>query len=128
MALIQNKVLQNGTSGNYWKIVQNNGNANRKDKHIELALYLSKAQKMQAPDVPLPYSVTFNFQLGDHPLSELDPDKIDVNLIEEIDTMEIHCVYQHIKAIASLAVAKDEIDRTSNEQAAVFFYGAQDDV
>ena len=128
MAFIKSKTLQNGTTGTYWRILQNNGNAQRKDKHIELALYLSKAQRLASPSDPLPYSVTFNFAPGDHPLSELDPDSIDIALIEDVDTLENHLVYQHIKAVASLAAAKDEIDRSANEHTALFFVDAQDDV
>ena len=126
MGLIKNKELDNtGVSGNYWRIVQNNSNYDRPDNVVTLQLYKSQSGREEGKS-PLAESVKFNFTTADNQLSEFDPQSVNTNLVENIEDLEKHVRYLHIKNIAVIAKGKEEKDRTTNEKNAFFFVDAED--
>lgn len=134
MALIKTLTVDDIT-GEYWMIVQRNRNrGSHPDCVVELCLFLDKAARAKyTPENfrPLPVAtVQFNFRDGDHPLSELDPDAINPELISDPHTIETHMIYLHIKAVGAYAASQmlAGATLTPNEQAALFFADAQDDV
>lgn len=126
MALRKIKQVDNlGIEGDYWRITQSNTNYDRNDNVVVLQLYVSQAGRESGKN-PLPETVTFNFVPDDHPITELDTDKIDPNLLDDLVDLEKHLRYLHIKTIAALAQAIPEKDRSHNEQSAIFFLDAED--
>lgn len=93
-----------------------------------MSLLGSKALRISGAD-PLPYSLQFVFSPTDHPLSELDPDTIDVTLCDDIRDLEKHARYQHLKSVLAAAKAQpDQEELTASERLSLIIDGALDDV
>ena len=129
MAFIKSKTLDSGAIGDYWRIIQRNSNFDRNDDVCTLKLYINEQGRVDDL-TPLSESVKFNFCPQDHPLSEIDVDEIDINLVDDFRDVELHVRYVHIRDIANIAfdkIADDEdAELTRNEQRALFFVDAVD--
>jgi len=137
MALIKEKTnTKNGSSGDYWRIVQNNNNYNRNDNVWTLQLYAQNTNGRY--EHPLDESVQFTFNQDDHNFDDYDLDLVDKTFFTgAVRNLELHCRYQHIKNVAKIARTKQEkIDTsehpeeeeqlTDNEKKALFFDDAID--
>jgi len=132
MALIKSKT-ENRKTGDYWLIEQHNRNRGQHPDHVvTLACYESKQAREDDRTAglwqPTGMTVTFNFTKSDHPLSDLDPDQINPDWMDEPEDVTVQMLYLHIRAVGQAALLVAEDERTPNEQAAVWFAFAEDDV
>jgi hypothetical protein len=127
MGLVQKKTLDSGVIGDYWRITQRNSNFDRKDDVCTMELYLSHQARLDGAK-SLGDSITFHFHPGDHPVDDLDPGKIDVELTSDVTMLEMHIRYMHIKRVSSIAKTKNDLgaELTPNEKLALFFINAED--
>ncbi len=123
MAFQKEKELNNGVTGDYWRILQRNSNFDRNDDVVTLQLYISQSGREEG-HTPLNESIQFNFRPSDHPLSEFDPELVDTTAVEDFRDLELHVRYLHISNIAVIAEGKFEEERSDNEKKAVFFVDA----
>lgn len=144
MALKKTIIDDTGTTGEYWKITQDNFSEQREDGVVDLEVYVSQAMRDVGKNSLTNESKEFNFREGDHPLSELDPDSIDTDLVVNsvkgeswVRSFRLHCLYEHIKAIALAAKDKQDVidasadpesedQLTQNELLALIFHDAED--
>lgn len=135
MALVKKKDLPNGTSGEYWRIIEHHNSEGRKENAVVLQLYVD--QQARIDDLqPLNDSARFIFRDGDYPLSDFDPDRVDTADVDDFRDLELHVRYMHIKDVATKAQAivdafvptetETEPQLTSNESAALWFVDAVD--
>lgn len=131
MALIKQKTSPNHQTGDYWIIARREYSRERNTLQVILQCYTSKAARLEdkAAGLWYPTSMYFTFLFnGDHPLSEIDGDAINPDLITNPQDIETHMLYLHIMAIAQAAILKPENERTANEAAAAWFADAVNDV
>jgi hypothetical protein len=132
MALIKSKTERRIT-GDYWLIEQHNRNRGQHPDHVvTMACYVSKQARIDdiAAELwqPTGMTVSFNFTIEDHPLDEIDPDLINPDWMDEPEDVSVQMLYLHIRAVGQAALLKPEEERTPNEQTAIWFADAEDDV
>ena len=127
MAFVKSIELDSGVTGEYWRIIQRNSFDKGRDL-VEMVLYIDKTHRDEGK-APLNHSVQFIFVEHDYPLLEVDPDRLDIDLLENLpQDYDFHVKYANIRQCAEGAQAKLDADAqlTSNEQKALFFVDAQD--
>jgi hypothetical protein len=133
MALIKTKTDRRQT-GDYWIIAQRNRSRVENNLVVTLVCYQSKQARQddKAAGVfyPTNMQAQFNFVPGDHPLDDVEPDAINPEWINDPENVETHLVYLHIKAVAQISAQRqaENTELTPNEQVAIWFADAQDDV
>lgn len=94
MALQKTKELDNGFSGDYWRIAEININFARRDSHVSLWLYKDLAAR-QAEKLPV-WSTNFDWFGEDFPFNEDEPQnereiaysKITASRVEQVQVGE----------------------------------------
>ena len=120
MAFIKTHELETQESGNYWRLIEVNDNAER-GSVATLQLYKSKTAR-QADAQPMNKALQFVFTLAE--IEDMIPDE---NLPEGWRDVWYHCHYLAIRAAIDSGAAKPADERNSNERIAEVLHGAEND-